>query len=120
MTSEEIDDCPFCKRIEAWDFDHSYNARTVVRFKPLNPVTEGHMLFAPGYHSVHPAPEGVRDAMSYAESYGAQVGGDFNLITSSGAAATQTIEHVHVHFVPRRQGDGLTLPWTGQARREQA
>jgi len=40
----------------------------------------------------------------------------FNLITSSGQYATQTVHHLHIHYVPRRPGDGLTLPWTGQAR----
>ena len=37
---------------------------------------------------------------------------DFNLITSAGSLATQTIGHLHVHIVPRRPGDGLHLPWT--------
>ena len=41
---------------------------------------------------------------------------DFNLITSSGPAATQTIPHIHVHYVPRWPGDGLHLPWTGQEK----
>ncbi|AEY85311.1 hypothetical protein SHJG_p1121 (plasmid) [Streptomyces hygroscopicus subsp. jinggangensis 5008] len=37
-----------------------------------------------------------------------------NLITSKGAAATQTVYHLHVHVVPRQEGDGLPLPWTPQ------
>lgn len=41
---------------------------------------------------------------------------DFNLITSSGRWATQTVKHLHIHYVPRRKDDGLTLPWTGQAQ----
>lgn len=36
------------------------------------------------------------------------------VITSIGADATQTVFHTHIHVVPRRPGDGLTLPWTGQ------
>jgi diadenosine tetraphosphate (Ap4A) HIT family hydrolase len=43
-----------------------------------------------------------------------KVSGDCNLITSDGAAATQTVKHLHVHIVPRRDGDGLTLPWSTQ------
>jgi histidine triad (HIT) family protein len=38
-----------------------------------------------------------------------------NLITSKGAAATQTVFHLHVHVVPRAAGDGLKLPWSRQA-----
>jgi diadenosine tetraphosphate (Ap4A) HIT family hydrolase len=37
-----------------------------------------------------------------------------NFITSAGAAATQSVPHLHVHVIPRRDGDGLALPWTGQ------
>jgi histidine triad (HIT) family protein len=44
----------------------------------------------------------------------AQGKGEFNLITSKGVWATQTIDHLHVHFVPRSYRDGLSLPWTGQ------
>jgi histidine triad (HIT) family protein len=24
--------------------------------------------------------------------------------------------HLHIHIVPRREGDGLSLPWTGQRK----
>ncbi|WP_329564360.1 HIT domain-containing protein (plasmid) [Streptomyces uncialis] len=37
-----------------------------------------------------------------------------NLITSKGDAATQSVLHLHVHVVPREDGDGLPLPWTPQ------
>jgi histidine triad (HIT) family protein len=37
---------------------------------------------------------------------------DYNLITSGGREATQTVMHAHVHYVPRRRGDGLKLPWS--------
>jgi diadenosine tetraphosphate (Ap4A) HIT family hydrolase len=114
--NDDLDpDCPFCRRIDADEFDYEYHA-SVVRFEPLNPVTPGHVLFVPIWHAEHPNPEAMRGAMSYAEQYGGEQGEDFNLITSSGPAATQTIPHIHVHYVPRRQGDGLTLPWTGQQK----
>lgn len=38
----------------------------------------------------------------------------YNLITSVGSNATQTVHHLHVHYVPRVAGDGLHLPWTNQ------
>ncbi|WP_019329396.1 HIT family protein [Streptomyces sp. TOR3209] len=37
-----------------------------------------------------------------------------NLITSKGEAATQSVFHLHVHIVPRQEGDRLPLPWTPQ------
>lgn len=103
--------CPFCVRIEAHDYEQAYNA-AVVRFEPLNPVVPGHMLFVPTWHVEHPSGEAVRLAMGYAETYAARQREPFNLITSSGAAASQTIPHIHAHYVPRREGDGLLLPWS--------
>lgn len=105
--------CVFCDRIDRHDFDQMYSY-TVVRFEPLNPVTPGHMLFVPTWHALHPDAGAVRAAMGYAEAYAQKQGVDFNLITSSGPAATQTIPHVHVHYVPRGADDGLALPWTGR------
>lgn len=39
-------------------------------------------------------------------------GGQWNLITSAGLSATQTVFHLHMHLVPRLAGDGLLLPWS--------
>lgn len=110
-----VPECPFCRRVDDFDYEQAYNT-TVVRFEPLNPVTQGHMLFVPTWHAEHPDTEAVRAAMGYAEKYAGQQGDDFNLITSSGRTATQTVSHIHIHYVPRRDGDGLHLPWTGQNR----
>lgn len=106
--------CPFCQRIAHAEVDYVYRDLhcDVVRFPPLNPVTPGHMLFVPVGHREHHDPSAVAAAMGYAESWASGRGHDYNLITSSGSAATQTIPHIHVHYVPRRQGDGLHLPWT--------
>ena len=34
-----------------------------------------------------------------------------NLLASAGEAATQSVFHLHVHYVPRAEDDGLLLPW---------
>lgn len=107
--------CPFCQRIDNRDWEQDY-AGTVARFEPLNPVTPGHMLFVPMWHAEHPSAEAVRACMGYAETFAESQRADFNLITSSGPDATQTVPHVHIHYVPRRADDGLALPWTGQHR----
>lgn len=47
-----------------------------------------------------------------ASLFARMVGVDHNLIINQGPAASQTVEHLHVHYVPRRPNDGLKLPWS--------
>ena len=35
-----------------------------------------------------------------------------------GRAATQTVEHLHIHIVPRSDGDGLQLPWSQSIKKK--
>lgn len=131
MTSPAI--CPFCQYVSAAvDYGDpnvvvvngrriTFDAdRTTISFEPLNPVAPGHMLFVPRAHvTLAGGVEGsylIAEAARLAYERALYRGEPFNLIMSGGAAATQTIEHLHVHYVPRRAGDGLTLPWTGQQR----
>lgn len=107
--------CPFCQRIEIHEYVET-TCENVVRFEPLNPVTPGHMLFITDWHATHPAAVSVGRCMEAAEDYGRERGEQFNLIVSCGEEATQSIEHLHIHYVPRQAGDGLHLPWTGQKR----
>jgi len=84
-------------------------------FLPLGPVTEGHALVVPRLHVRDAQEDPLVTGMTFARA--AQLAGDagknfsFNLITSSGADATQSVFHLHVHLVPRRENDGLALPW---------
>ena len=113
-----ISDCPFCalaRNPEDADREvHVNNDMSVISFEPNNPATPGHRLFVPIDHAEHPDHQAVADAFGAAEWWGGMHAEQFNLITSSGPAATQTVPHIHVHYVPRRAGDGLALPWTGQ------
>lgn len=75
-------------------------------------VNAGHVLVIPRVHVADAGTDPVvtaavmaRAAELLAEQPAA------NLITSRGAAATQTVFHAHVHVVPRVVGDGLALPW---------
>lgn len=107
-------DCVFCRIIDGLE------PATIVRewddaiaIEPLNPVVDGHLLVIPLTHfqdateSPNIAAVAMRRAASIAEA-------PCNIITSAGSEATQTIWHLHIHVVPRRDGDGLALPWTGQ------
>ena len=115
-----MDSCVFCKIVEGkapavivdrWD--------DAVAFTPLNPVALGHTLVVPLAHVANftTDPDVTMRTMARAAmlARAMEPSGHWNLITSKGQHATQTVHHLHVHLVPRRLGDGLSLPWTGQA-----
>jgi histidine triad (HIT) family protein len=81
-------------------------------FAPPHGCTGGHVLVVPRVHvpdaGADPAVTAATMARA-AELLAAHPSA--NLITSKGAAATQTVAHLHVHLVPRRPHDGLALPW---------
>lgn len=113
--------CTFCEiaagRAPAEMLDEAWGHLVI---RPLNPVTDGHLLVIPRYHvaDARISSPTTAAAMGYAADYAARnlwrngQREDFNLITSAGPAATQTVPHLHVHIVPRRPGDGLLLPWS--------
>lgn len=111
------DECPFCQRIAAGQYD--YDDGDTVAFEPLNPVTPGHFLVIPRKHvtdaMAHPL--AASRAMHFAAALAGLMELDAcNFITSAGAPATQTVFHLHIHVVPRREGDRLALPWTSQRK----
>lgn len=81
--------------------------------EPLNPVVEGHVLVIPKKHTRDFADEYVTAAyaMVTASLYAHSNPGEYNLITSKGKNATQSVFHLHIHLVPRRENDRLALPW---------
>lgn len=81
---------------------------------PLNPAITGHILVIPKAHvkdaSVNPSlsSELFYKAIDLAKMLDYK---EFNIITSVGRSATQTVFHLHIHIVPRYNGDGLKIPW---------
>ena len=86
-----------------------------IAIRPLAPVVAGHVLVIPHAHvaDVGTDPAVSAAAMARAAELAAELDA-CNVITSRGAAATQTVYHLHLHVVPRQHGDGLPLPWTPQ------
>ena len=116
----QIDNCVFCEiaggRISVEGL--KCHGSTTISFIPLNPVTPGHRLFVPFEHGSDVADRPAHAAMAlfWAGRWGAEKNEDFNIITSRGEYATQTVFHTHIHYVPRRKGDGLLLPWSNQEK----
>ena len=102
--------CPFCevegRRIFA-------AGDCAVAIKDAFPVTDGHVLVIPRRHvnSLYDLTDSEQAAVwAFAESARQllaqeQAVDSFNIGVNDGAAAGQTIEHAHIHIIPRRAGD---------------
>lgn len=110
--TQDIDKCVFCDRNKI-KTKVLYDYEDVIVFEPLRPVCEGHLLVVPTWH----VQDFTEDAWVTSHVVGVAAlvaglrGGSYNLITSKGEEATQSVMHLHVHLVPRKNGDGLHLPW---------
>lgn len=113
-------DCVFCQIVQG-----ETPAKVLRRWpdaiaiEPLNPVTIGHTLVIPVAHVADFLSDHLVAATTMARASefawwrtGGSSGASWNLITSQGEAATQTVMHLHIHLVPRRLNDGLRLPWS--------
>ncbi|WP_326646634.1 HIT domain-containing protein [Streptosporangium sp. NBC_01755] len=105
------DACVFCQivagqapaRIVAeWD--------DTLAIRPLNPVTDGHVLVIPKRHVADAAEDPAVSAVVMRAAAELAVP-PYNIITSAGREATQSVFHLHLHIVPRKESDGLALPW---------
>jgi histidine triad (HIT) family protein len=112
--------CLFC-RIVAGELPATRvdeDERTVA-FMDINPATRGHALVVPRAHVADVweadaedvaacARTAQRVALRARDRLGAA---GVNLLNSTGVAAWQTVFHLHVHVIPRYEGDPLRLPW---------
>ena len=113
--------CPFCLIVQKEDSDtrEVYRDGQTVAFFPTEPAVLGHTLIVPRRHV--PVIWELRDAE--AEHVGRLISRmsrvivetveaeGLNVIQSNGNAATQSVDHVHFHLVPRWKGDPLGRIW---------
>lgn len=112
-------DCVFCKKLADWQKVIKVGAEfSIWRFEPLNPVTPGHMLFVAEKHfrMPHNSPRIAAAVFEEATKYAFERPVDYNLIVNAGQNAGQTVQHMHIHYVPRQARDGLQMPWSEQQR----
>ncbi len=113
------DDCVFCDII-AGKARASIVAATpdTMTFVPLSPVVDGHLLIVPRIHvsdfaeNQWVSAEVMRHAAAYVK-YEKETTErkSWNLITSMGEEATQSVQHLHIHLIPRTKDDQLMVPW---------
>lgn len=114
------DSCDFCK-IAADEVPARIVMRDehVVAFFPSRPATIGHTLVIPTAHvpdiwaldeptATILTAATLRVARAIKQAFSPD---GLNIIQSNGAAATQTVMHLHVHVVPRWAGDAMGAIW---------
>jgi diadenosine tetraphosphate (Ap4A) HIT family hydrolase len=88
--------------------------KTVIAIKDKYPVTEGHVLVLPVRHTpdfFSMTDQERRDADELIARLRARISQEdrsvtgFNIGTNCGAVAGQTVQHAHIHLIPRRDGD---------------
>ena len=121
MSETGGEECPFCEIVDRDDPDarEVYRDEHTVAFFPTEPAVLGHTMIIPRAH--------VPDIWHLTEDKAHQLGATtlriaaairdsldpdgLNIIQSNGAAASQTVMHVHVHLVPRKEGDRIGRIW---------
>jgi len=109
-----MDDCPFCQ-IAAGDADTELIAESghSVAFYDRYPVSDGHALVIPRRHEVDLFDLELSersDAWALLDSVRGLLverfnPDGFNIGVNTNEAAGQTIDHAHIHLIPRYQGD---------------
>ncbi|MBU1424276.1 MAG: HIT family protein [Gammaproteobacteria bacterium] len=100
--------CPFC-RPESILFENEL-AYSILDKSPVNP---GHLLIIPKRHvadfflCTHAEKDALLSLLDEAKSYldGKHAPVGYNIGINVGEVAGQTIFHVHLHLIPRYQGD---------------
>jgi len=117
-----MNDCIFCrivrKEIPATVVHENERAVIFLDIKPTNP---GHLLIVPKKHFADYAStdeDALRDMAVAAKRMGRALmealgAPGFNIAVNNGRAANQLVDHVHMHVIPRFEGDGLE-PWHGK------
>ncbi|MEV0105736.1 HIT domain-containing protein [Nocardia sp. NPDC050799] len=113
--------CPFCTIIASGDpgAREIYRDDHTVAFFPREPATHGHTLIVPTRHV--PDIWGLLESelmplaqttLKVARALRAALKPEgLNIVQSNGRAATQTVDHLHIHLVPRRHNDRMPRIW---------
>ncbi|NLK41086.1 MAG: HIT family protein [Planctomycetes bacterium] len=96
-----------------------YENEHVLAFLDIGPISDGHTLVVPKAHydRLHQCPPDVLAELGrvvgfLAEPVARAVQADgYNVLNNNGSAAGQVVEHVHVHIIPRKTGDGVFDRW---------
>jgi len=113
-----MEDCIFCKIIKGEiESEKIFESENFVAFLDANPQTKGHCLVVPKKHYktlldvpsvlfgefLSSVQEVAMKQIKETKSSG------FNLIMNNFKVAGQIVPHVHMHVIPRKDGDGFRV-----------
>ena len=117
----ELDEnCIFCKILkgEIPSFKVCEDERTLA-FMDINPANPGHVLVIPKFHTpniLEISEDWLSACIVTAQKVAVAVKkavplDGINILQANGEGAAQSVQHFHIHVVPRRLGDDLKLNW---------
>ena len=110
------DSCIFCKIVQKQSPGNIvYEDETVMAFLDINPINEGHTLVIPKEHhkDIFEIPS---ELLAYLHSISKRIAiavkettkaDGISIFQQNGKAADQEIPHLHIHIVPRYEGQRL-------------
>ncbi|MCD7840884.1 MAG: HIT family protein [Lachnospiraceae bacterium] len=114
------ENCIFCK-IARGDIPSAtlYEDEEFRVILDLGPASKGHALILPKKHAANLfelPDETAAKALVVAKRIAGQLkeglhADGLNLVQNNGAAAGQTVEHFHIHLIPRYQDDTVNVKW---------
>ena len=117
--SESSTDCVFCKIVaQQLPANIVYEDEEIIAFLDIRPINPGHTLVIPKNHAAS-----LKELDSELGGRLFQVAGriaaalrksglrveGINVWLADGKAAFQEVPHIHIHVIPRFEGDGLRL-----------
>ncbi|GGF60240.1 hydrolase [Terasakiella brassicae] len=114
------DDCIFCKilrneipSLKVYEDEQTY------AFMDINPANPGHVLVIPKYHAPNIfeiPPEWLSACMVTVQKIALAVEktvspDGINILQANGEGAAQSVFHLHIHVMPRANGDDLKMNW---------
>ncbi|MCD8336171.1 MAG: HIT family protein [Lachnospiraceae bacterium] len=115
------ENCIFCK-IAKGDIPSAtlYEDEDLRVILDLGPASKGHALVIPKKHAANLfelPDETAGKAIVAAKKVGAKLkeglhADGLNLVQNNGAAAGQTVDHFHIHLIPRYENDTVNVGWT--------
>jgi histidine triad (HIT) family protein len=112
--------CPFCEiAADISKCELLYEDRHTLAFMDTNPANEGHCLVIPRGHyptvlaiTAEAFAAVARTTRKIAIAIDRALAPDgLSLVQANGEAAGQSVSHLHVHVLPRRQEDNLPINW---------